>query len=70
MVLCSGYERKKIYIVKNRNKKAVQKRNMVFTMENVVFTMQKRNMAFTMEMMFSTEERSGGGKALFTFTSF
>ena len=35
-----------------------------------VFTMQKRNMAFTMEIMFSTKERSGGGKALFTFTSF
>ena len=43
---------------------------MVFTMENMVFTMQKRNMAFTMENMLFTEERSGGGKALFTFTSF
>ena len=48
----------------------MQKRNMVFTMENMVFTMQKRNMAFTMENMLFTKERSGGGKALFTFTSF
>ena len=48
----------------------MQKRNMVFTMENMVFTMQKRNMAFTMENMLFTMERSGGGKALFTFTSF
>ena len=63
MVLCSRYERKKYIYDKKKKKKAVQKRNMVFTMEKFVFTMRKRNMVFTME-------RSGGGKALFTFTSF
>ena len=56
---------------KERKKKTEQKRNLVFTMEKKnVFTMQKRNTAFTMEILFSTKERSVGGKALFTFTSF
>ena len=36
-------------------------------MENMVFTTQKRNMAFTMENMVFTMERSGGGKALFGY---
>ena len=66
MVLCSRCERKKVYAYiysqRIKTKNAVQKINKVFAIEKKVFTVQKRNMAFTMEMMFSAEDRSGGGR--------